>query len=268
MRLWFIEPRTPEGFGIQVNYRKSDYLDVPHGNSSVWRYMNTWKFSKLIDESSLYFPNATKLTDHYEVSIPNSVEKQKRQELMKLGLSGRDLEDEMASFNWSMNPMKNLVLINCWSVNPHESYALWKIYLGGEKNGVAIKTTVSKLRRSVENGGDVYPEEFFIGKVKYKKHLNNDELSRLSVITTKKPFYDFEKELRLFVLNYPLSEGGVVPPYDIKVGRSVRVKLTELIHEIYISPFADSKYRAEINDMVKNSGLSNLLIKESEIRDL
>ena len=250
-----------------VKYRKSDYLEVPHGNSTVWRYMNTWKFSQLLERSSLFFPNANKLTDQYEVSVPDSVEQKKRKELEKQGLYGRDLEEEMASFYWSTNPMKDLVLINCWSINPHESYALWKIYLGGEKDGIAIRSTISKLRRAVEKGKDAYPEEFFIGKVKYKKHLNHDELSRLSVITTKKPFYDFEKELRLFVLNYPRSEGGTVPPYDISVGRSVRIDIGELIHEIYISPFSTKEYRHEIHNLLNKNKLSGVVLKESEIRD-
>jgi hypothetical protein len=250
-----------------VKYRKSEYLEVPHGNSAVWRYMNTWKFLQFLDNSSLFFPNANKLTDQYEVSLPDTVEKKKREELQMQGLDGRDLEEEMASFNWSTNPMKALVLINCWSASPHESYALWKIYLGGEKNGIAIRSTVSKLRRSVEKGKDGYPEEFFIGKVKYKKHLKHDELSRLSVVTTKKPFYDFEKELRLFVLNYPLSEGGTIPPYDINVGRSVRVDIGELIHEVYISPFATEEYRQEINDLLNKNRLQGFTIRESEIRD-
>ena len=229
--------------------------------------MNTWKFSQLLEDSSLFFPNANKLTDQYEVAVPDSVEKQKRAELQKQGLRGRDLEEEMASFYWSTNPMKDLVLINCWSINPHESYALWKIYLGGEKNGVAVKSTISKLRRSVENGKDNYPEEFFIGKVKYKRHLTQDELSRLSVITTKKPFYDFERELRLFVLNYPLSEGGTVPPYDINVGRSVRIDIGELIHEVYISPFSTKDYREEVKSLIKKNKILNFVLKESEIRD-
>jgi hypothetical protein len=250
-----------------VKFRKSDYLEVPHGNSAVWRYMNTWKFSKFLESSSLFFPNANKLTDQYEVSLPDSVENKKREELKKQGFYGRDLEEEMASFNWSTNPMKELVLINCWSLNPHESYALWKIYLGGEKNGIAIRSTVSKLRRSVEKGKDGYPDEFFIGKVKYKKHLNHDELSRMTVITTKKPFYDFEKELRLFIINLPRSEGGTVPPYDINVGRSVRVDIDELIHEVYISPFADEGYRHQINEILNTNRLLGFTIKESEIRD-
>ena len=250
-----------------MKYQKDDYLEVPHGNSAVWRYMKAWKFKKFLDDSSLFFPNANKLTDQYEVTLPDSVVKNKKEELQRQGLSGRDLEEEMASFNWSTNPKKDLVLINCWSINPHESYALWKIYLGVEKNGIAIRSTVSKLRRSVEKGKDGYPEEFFIGKVKYKKHLNHDELSRLSVITTKKPFYDFEKELRLFVLSDPRSEGATVPPYDINVGRPVRVDIDELIYEVYISPFATEGYHNEINDLLNGNRLQGITIRESEIRD-
>jgi len=154
-----------------VKYRKSNELEVPHGNSAVWRYMNTWKFEQFIEHSTLFFPNANKLTDEYEVTLPASVEKEKRAELERQGLYGQHLEEAMASYSLSTNPMKELVLINCWSASPHESYALWKIYLGGEKDGIAIRSTVSKLRRSIEKGEDEYPEEFFIGKVKYKKNL-------------------------------------------------------------------------------------------------
>jgi hypothetical protein len=250
-----------------VKYRKSDCLDVPHGNSAVWRYMNTRKFSQLLESSSIFFPNANKLTDQYEVSVPSSVEKQKREELKSQGLTDRDLDKKMASFYWSTNPLKDFVLINCWSINPHESYALWKIYLGGKQNGVAIRSTISRLRRSVEKGKDSYPEEFFIGKVKYKKHLNHDELSRLSVITTKKPFYDFEKELRLFILHDPGLKGRSAPPYKFTDGRHVRVDIAELIHEVYISPFSTSAYRNEIKDLLTKSSLSGIVIKESEIRD-
>jgi len=250
-----------------MKLEKSEYLETPHGNSSVWRYMNVWKFDKLLEESSLFFPNATKLSDQYEVEVPESTINKKRSELISRGLTGRDLEDEMASFYWNTNPMKGLVLINCWSVNPHESYALWKIYLGGEKNGVAVRSTVSNLKKSVEKGGDSYPEDFFIGKVRYKKHLKHDELSRLSVITTKKPFYDFEKELRLFILNYPLSEGGKVPPYKMGVGRSVKVDLPVLVNEVYISPFADESFKNDIQRKLSANGLSNIIIKNSEIRD-
>lgn len=248
---------------------KSEYLDLPHGNTVIWRYISHWKLKDLFKTSSIFFPNANKLTDEYEVSIPSSTIKNKILNLKKSGLSSRDLDEEIMLFNWQNNPMKDLVLINCWSINKHESYALWKIYLGGEKNGIAIKTTISKLRRSIENGKDKYPENFFIGKVKYKKHLKQDELSRFEIITTKKPFYDFEKELRVFILNYPLAEGGEVPPYDMKQGRTVKIDIDELIHEVYISPFANEDYKLEVQKIVNGINTINerYVIKDSEIKD-
>ncbi len=229
--------------------------------------MSTWKFEQFLNNSSLFFPNANKLTDQYEVSIPDYVMEMKRKELHKEGLRGRELEEEMASYFYITNPMKDLVLVNCWSVCPHESYALWKIYLSGEKNGIAIKSTVSKLRQVMNDSNDPNSEEYFIGRVKYKKHLNPDETNRLTIIATKKPFYDFENELRLFILNYPLSEGGHIPPYDITIGRAVEIDVSSLISEIYLSPFSDKEYRDEISDLLVQRGLSRKLIKESEIRD-
>ena len=250
-----------------MKYRSSEYVETPHGNFTVWRYMAHWKLENLIENSELFFPNAEILTDQYEVSVPDSALKSKRKELQNAGLKGRELEEELAVFHWETNPMKDLVLVNCWSICQHESYALWKIYLAGEKNGVAIKSTVSALRKAVQEGDDPYSEEYFIGKVKYKTHLRPEELSRLSVITTKKPFYDFENELRLFIINYPLSEGGNVPPYDIHVGRSVKVDLPTLIHNVYISPFADASYAKEVGQLLKLSRLKVSTLMQSEIRD-
>lgn len=250
-----------------MKYRKSEYVKTPHGNAIVWRYMEYWKLEKLLNGSSLFFPNATKLSDQYEVSIPDSVLTSKKKELKKMGLRGKDLEEELAVFYWETNPMKDLVMVNCWSVNPYESYALWKIYLGGKKNGVAIKTTVSSLRNSIQKGNDPYSEEFFVGRVKYRTHLKQEELARLSVIATKKPYYDFERELRLFIINYPLSEGGTIPPYDIHVGRFVNVNLRTMIHQVYISPFAESTYYQEVDSLMKSNGFKVNILQQSEIRD-
>lgn len=229
--------------------------------------MAHWKFKSLLSDSSLFFPNANKLSDQYEVTVPDSVLAAKRKELKKTGLSGRDLEEELAIFHWETNPMKDLVLANCWSVSPHESYALWKIYLDGEKNGVSIRSTVSSLKKAIQNGGDPYPEEFFIGKIKYRTHLKQGELARLTVITTKKPFYDFEKELRVFIINYPLSEGGSIPPYGLHTGRTVMVDIPVLIHDVYVSPFANSSYSREVGALLRRNGLKIGALKQSEIRD-
>ena len=225
------------------------------------------KLKSLLSESSLFFPNANKLSDQYEVSIPASTVANKTKEFKKSGLKGRDLEEKISAFNWNTNPMKGLVLVNCWSISRHESYALWKIYLAPEKNGIAIRSTVSSLKKAIQNGNDSYPEEFFIGKIKYSSHLKPDELERFSVITTKKPFYDFEKELRVFIAKNPVSKGGDDPPYDIDKGRSVSVDIQTLVHDVFVSPFAEPGYSGEVESLLQANGLKVGLLKQSEIRE-
>jgi len=246
-----------------MKLNKSENMDVPHGNSVVWRYMNNWKFEQLLDSSSIYFPNAQKLSDQYEVSIPKSVITQKKQELELSGLSENELKIELERFYWQHDPIKERVLINCWSVNPYESYALWKIYLGGERNGIAIKSTVARLSKALSIGGDLYPEEYFMGKVKYQKHLTQDQLNRFNIILTKKPYYDFEKELRLFLIANDNA------PYQINEGRTVQVKLDMLINKIYISPFAEPDYKEFVFNELTKTGLNNIdyLVKDSDIED-
>ncbi|NOT98524.1 MAG: hypothetical protein HOO97_05455 [Sideroxydans sp.] len=249
-----------------MKYLESGDVNTPHGNSIVWRYMAHWKLEKLVNNSEIFFANATTLTDQYEVSIPDSTIKAKQKELEKTGFKGNSLKEELARFYWEHNPKKDFVMVNCWSISPHESYALWKIYLGEEKNGVAIKSKVGALKRAVQNGKDPYPEEFLLGKVRYKVHLKLDELARLSIITTKKPYYDFEKELRQFIINEPLSDGSF-PPYDIHVGRSVKVDLQVMIHQVYVSPFADATYAKKVEALFRSAGIKDIMLKQSEIRE-
>jgi hypothetical protein len=248
---------------------KSLELDVPNGNSSVWRYTDLEKFRKLIVDRSLFFCNASRLSDQYEVTIPDSTVETWRQQLAQQGYSKSDVEVdiEIRLNGWQQGALKDLTLINCWSVTPDESYALWKIYLGGKADGVAIRTTASRLKRAIQQGDDPYPETVFIGRVRYHNHIKNDELSRFRIVTTKKTFYRFEEELRLFILNYPLSEGGWVPSYDIAIGRNVKVDLSALIQKVYISPFATESMRNEVNALLLSANLPTECIRESEIRD-
>lgn len=246
----------------------AQFLDTPHGNSTVWRYLGEDKFDWLLSNSALFFPSAARLSDQYEVTIPKSTLLSKRKHFESQGLTGLDLENELSIFHWEQDPIKELIFTSCWSLNQHESYALWKIYLGGQKNGVAIRTTVSALKRSILLGNDPYPEDFFISKVKYRSHLKPDELARLTLATTKKPFYDFERELRILILNYPISEGGTPPPYDYKIGRSVQVDLNELIHNVYISPFSDDEYKHKVERLLSEKSFPHSILKPSEIHDL
>ncbi len=174
---------TVRSIFISMRFKSHKSLDAPHGNLIAWRYLGLDKLLDLLTNARLFFVNAQKLTDAYEVSMPDAVQSAKRKELEKAGMSGRDLEEELAAFSHQHSPMRDLTLVNCWSLGRQESYALWKIYLGGAKYGAAIRTSVSHLRKAIESGKDPYPEDVYIGRVTYTDFVASAGLTRFRLIT-------------------------------------------------------------------------------------
>ena len=189
----------------------------------------------------------------------------KQLELERDGVRGDELDLALASFYWENDPRKDSVLVNCWSISPHESYALWKIYLRGEVKGVAVRTTVGALKKAITSEVDDNSENFYIGRVQYSNHLKPDKLNRLSVVTTKKHFYDFEKELRVFILG---SEESGAAATDAGIsGRTVKIGLQELVHRVYVSPFADGGYWNRVRTLLAAGGIATDKQTRSAIMD-
>lgn len=251
-----------------MRFAEHDDIETPHGNTIVWRYMSLEKFLDLVTHERLFFTNASNLTDEYEISLPQNLIESKKRTLKEKGLPEDEVEHRMAKFTYHNRPMRDLTLVNCWSISRHESYALWKIYLGGTEGGVAIRTTFSRLKRSITNSHSDFPEDIYAGEVKYKDYLPEDEISRFKLITTKREFYEYENELRLFIIHFPKSEGGEKKPYDRQNGRYVNVDLDELAKELYISPFMATWFSDAIEKMIEKTS-PNLVnrLKTSSIRD-
>ncbi|TYP99221.1 hypothetical protein C7447_102543 [Tenacibaculum adriaticum] len=247
---------------------KNDNLDIPHGNTVIWRYVGLDKFLDLLMSQELFFSNAAKMSDKYEGLIPKRNQDYLLKSIKNGGLSREEAELERQARLREIHSLKELTLLNCWTINQNESYALWKIYLGGAKSGVAIRTTVSKLTRAIKKGNDPFKEDIFLSKVKYTDFIKDEPENRFNVITTKNKFYDYEKELRLFIFHHPLSEGGIPTPYDISVGRRLKVDLNELIDEIYLSPFVGKWFDKSFIEILNkiHPSLSEK-IKNSEILD-
>lgn len=242
--------------------------NIPHGNTVIWKYLGLDKFLDLIVSKELFFTNAAKMTDKYEGLIPKRNQEYLLHQIKKEGFSLKNAEIESQFRLQQINSLRKLTLLNCWTISQHESYALWKIYLGGAKTGVAIKTTVGKLTRAIKNGKDPFDEDIFISRVNYSDFIKDKPEDRFNVITTKNNFYEYEKELRLFIFNYPLSEGGTKTPYNLAIGRRYKVDIQELIDEIYLSPFTGRWFDHTLNELIKkiNPELSRK-IKNSEILD-
>lgn len=249
---------------------RTEYLREPHGNKYVWRYMSASKFERLLKESALYFCNAKRLSDKYEVTIPDSTVASWRKELDQQGYPVPDIENEIQIrlTGWQYGALADHTMINCWTARKDESYALWKIYLRDDHNGIAVRTKYSRLEAAITQGNDPFAEDYYAGTVSYRNHLTPAEAqNRFNLITTKKTFYDFEQEVRLFILGYPKSERGSDVPYDPSEGRRVRIELSTLLSTIFLSPFASDSYRKEIPRLLKRHRLSTVSIRNSEILD-
>lgn len=239
-----------------------------HGNSLVWRYISLDKFLYLILNKKLYFSKASTLTDKYEGTLPSFSKKEYVNTLLIQGHNDNKAQEMLSDLEQHLEEIRNLTFVNCWTLSKSESYALWKIYLGGSKSGVAIRTTFSKLRKSLE-----YQEDFAIDLVKYSNHIDPNSLDgsamdALSILTTKRTYYKYEDELRVLSLNHPeLNPNRVKELKDLN-GYGVEVDLSTLIQDIYISPFSGKWMFDVVKQIIKlvNPKL-NINIKSSEIQD-
>ena len=134
-----------------MNLIEDGPLEMPDRDTTIWRYIDLAQFLDLITHRRLFFSNGGNLTDKNEGAVPDAIIASKRKGLELKGLSGRDLEEEMAVFQmYEANSMLGLALFNCWSAEEEESYALWKIYLGGQRLGFAVKSTVGRLIDAID----------------------------------------------------------------------------------------------------------------------
>ncbi len=251
-----------------MNIVKHHDLNTPHGSSIIWRYMELEKFLDLLINKRLFFTNANNFTDSYEISLPQNLVKSHRKRLMSEGFIGRDLDEEIARFEYTNRPMRDLTLVNCWSLGRNESYALWKIYLGGSKAGVAIRTNFSRLKKSISSESNIYPEDIYAGVVQYRDFLSEHDLSRFKLVTTKREFYSYENEVRLFILHFPGPGDKNDPPYDVSVGRHISINLDTLIDQIYLSPFLAKWSEDAIKKIIKKISPSLVhRLTSSSIRD-
>jgi hypothetical protein len=146
------------------------------------------------------------------------------------------------------NELRSYTLVNCWTLKTFESFALWKIYVGSGP-GVAIRTTVANLKRSINQTRQEFDEDISLAQVRYRETLEYP-FSRTYATITKKPFYDFEEEMRLVIFNFPLHLDGYEVPYNMSIGRTVKVDPNQLIIQVYISPFLSADYRNNIEEAI------------------
>jgi hypothetical protein len=236
-----------------------DYLTEPKPNSKVWRYMNYDKFIDLITNSELFFCRVDKLPDKHEGMLTPNIISEFYDRYMKIDdfylspMKAKQMGDHDKNH---AEKYKGYTLINCWSQNMHESYALWKIYLGCQPYGVSIQTKYKNLVDSIIDNNYSY----CFHNVYYANEPKDERVA--SVHYRKSKYYKFENEVRIGIFNQYLEYGGA-PKFE--KGAFIKIDLNKMIDKIYVTPFAPDFFYEFIYYVVKEKYKLKFPVVKSKI---
>ena len=111
----------------------------------VWRYMSFGRFVWMLKRKALWMCRVDQLDDAWE------------------GVLGAERQA-------ATEGLRRRIFVNCWTASNSESHAMWSIYCSS-KEGVAVQTTLSKLRTSVASVSQL--------KVLPVTYVNSERLSGL-----------------------------------------------------------------------------------------
>ena len=137
---------------------------------------------------------------------------------------------------------RKLVAINCWYKDDSESDSMWQLYLKGAGEGVAIHSTVGRLKDALKDE----QRDVHIGCVDYIDYESDEfeSLGRFSRFLHKRKGFKCEHELRAMVGLDTKIQSGEIFDYlksdpEVEYGLSLSVNLQVLIEEVVIAPGAE-----------------------------
>lgn len=237
---------------IEESYSDNDENKLDK-DTTLWRYMDLSKFVMMLKNSSLYFSSPNQFDDIYEGAHGERRNKKAWDDYYisyaktaiitapdnrwhKIDKDKLDSDACRIAENITNNRSHH-IFINCWHSNHVESEAMWKMYSVNTKNAVAIKTNLEKLKIELGNKASV-------DRVKYVDYSERF-VSPNDIYWTKRLSFEYEKEVRAIVYDYEKKNCK---------GLEVKVDLSNLIDEIYISPYAPDWFQDLVDDIIIKYG--------------
>lgn len=202
--------------------------------------MDIAKFIWLLKNQKLHMARLDLLNDPHEGSIPGPLAKIRDQKLMESG--SEELASQIPVIN---RQFRKSMYVNCWHLGNAESEAMWRLYCP-DGNGVAIRTTYSKLIDSINND-----EQLYIGKVTYIDYSSQgfDLNNGFYPVMHKRISFKHEQEVHI-VKSLPKywSVDSPPSPHGIKIDW----QLNFAIEEIYVNPYAPEYYYDSVRSVVES----------------
>lgn len=274
-------------------YKDIPNIEPINDDVQIWKYMNWASFTSLVLNKRLMFRRASFFKDYYDTYV--DLDKESIDSLVKafkqlkdqpgnfLNISytencknckneedrvlfgGKPIQpfyqDEEISFKLTYEGLpitiSDVTYCCSWHQNNEENYALWKIYLENQPEGIAIKTSIGNLKNilNVQSNRD-----FYIGEVNYEnKKINifKDNESNHTIILRKKKEYIYEQEIRLYTIDEEFSDPFFYLPLS---------NVEDLIKEIWVSPFAGDWFYEDVKLFLKDNGVT-IIPQRSSIKE-
>ncbi len=165
------------------------------------------------------------------------------------------------------HPLRNRVYAQCWTLT-EETDATWRIYVP-RGNGVRMKTTVSKLHKSLwDDRGAQAKQACYIGKVDYKTEEEIEELfsdktwilnhlfgsgpdGPVDSLLFKRMAFQPEHEIRLIFLDFSYEGKNhlfeyKIDPSDIILDITFDPRVDDSVYETYSSILRQVGYNGKI----------------------
>jgi hypothetical protein len=209
----------------------------------IWRFMKMPTFTRFIEAGSLYFCRADRFDDEHE-GLP--LEDYARHAVAQMG-PGHTFED-----TWeTLKEDRQGSFISCWTYD--ESLHMWEKFA---PHGVAVKSESGLFKAAL----DAIPARTMVGYVRYS--LKHEGFNILRFMTTKRPEYSPEKEVRAVVWDLERSPRNPYP-HDVPNGLPYAVDIQALVQTVVVSPHAPASLLGEVEELLKKHGYGSIPIVRS-----
>ena len=264
-------------------YNELNGITSPNDGDTLWRYISFEKFVNMLATKSLFFTKANKYDDPFEGYIHKVTIDTINNIIHNINITDWDNAyiSKLIDMRKKGEIQGNDVMCNCWHKNDDESMAMWEKY-HIRNNGIAIKTTMEKLKNGITDPIDVY-----IGNIQYiprdnflqeyvTQHLIPAMHKGHSIFYHpyffKRTVFEHEQEVRAIIDIDSISnnafqerkEHDYINPDINDYGRRYNVSIDDLVDEVIISPYANNWIVETVSAVVQQYGF-NLNVNKSTL---
>jgi hypothetical protein len=270
-------------------YKAHPFFECPEDETIIWKYIDLWKLKALLDDNAFYLRRADALVelDQFEGGLQPAynecISKQIfspdfHKYMMKLKVKSIDDIEICGNRYWDLKEMRKRfdkiyeyflsnIFVTYWHINNEENKEMWTEYIK-EKPGIAIVSTVGKLKKALE----VTDLSVNIANVAYIDWENNDVDYNivfcgagvysiiLQMLFNKTTAFKKERELRLLYTGLPDEQiygtllGG---KFDLthknnEISFLLPIGINDLIDKIYLSPGSSLDFKNEVSQLIFN----------------